>query len=193
MVFMSLETKMEQHPTAIVEGQNNHLGEGSLIGPYCTVKDITLGKGAKLFKFVNAYGCHIGAETKVGAYVEIQGGAKVGDRSFISSHSFICDLVTIGNDVFVGHGVMTINDMFPPSRRRTGSPEHWESTQIGNNVMIGSNATIFPVKIGDYAFIGAGSVVKKDVPANQVWAGNPARYICDVKDLKYKNGEPVFS
>ncbi len=190
---MSLTNKMEQHPTAIVEGDKNELGEGSLIGPYCTVKDIKLGKGAKLFKFVNAYGCEIGAETKVGAYVEIQGGAKIGDRSFVSSHSFICDLVTIGNDVFVGHGVMTINDLVPPSRRRTGSPEHWRPTHIGNNVVIGSNATLFPVKIGDYAVIGAGSVVRKDVPAGQVWAGNPAKYICETKELKYENGKPVFS
>jgi acetyltransferase-like isoleucine patch superfamily enzyme len=151
-----------------------------------------LGNGDKLLKFVNAYGCSIGAGTKVGAFVEIQSGARIGENTTVSSHSFICDLVTIGNDVFIGHGVMTINDLFPPSRRRTGSGEYWEPTHIGNHVIIGSNATLFPVRIGDYAVIGAGSVVRKDIPSGQVWAGNPAKYICDTSSLKYKDGKPVF-
>ena len=166
--------------------------EKSNIAPTAIVKDASVGEGTKIWNFANVYGCKIGKNCTIGTYVEVQSGAVIGNNTTISSHSFICDLVTIGNDVFVGHGVMTINDLFPPSRRRTGSPEHWRPTHIGNNVIIGSNATLFPVKIGEYAIIGAGSVVRKDVPAKQVWAGNPAKYICDVSALKYENGKPVF-
>ena len=186
---MDLETMIDK--TAIIEGIND-FGEGVLIGPCCSITNVRLGKEAKLFKYVNAYGCAIGQNTKVGAFTEIQAGATIGNNTIISSHSFICDKVTIGDNVFVGHGVMTINDLFPPSRKRTGTVEHWKPTTIGNKVIIGSNATLFPVKIGDNVVIGAGSVVRRDVPAGQVWAGNPAKYICDTNDLKYENGEPVF-
>lgn len=188
---MNLEGKMTIDKTAIVEG-TNQLEEGVLIGPYCSVKDIKIGRNTKLFRYINAYDCEIGADVKVGGFTEIQGGAKIGDRVILSSHSFICDLATIGNDVFIGHGVMTINDLYPPSQRRTGSSSHWQRTLIGNGVVIGSNSTLFPIVIGDRAVIGAGSVVRKDVPAGQVWAGNPAKYICDTKDLKYEDGTYVF-
>ncbi len=101
-------------------------------------------------------------------------------------------MVTIDDGAWLGHGVMTINDLYPPSRKRTGTSEHWKPTYIGKGAIIGSNATIFPVNIGERAVIGAGAVVRKDVPAGQVWAGNPAKYICDTKDLKYEDGKPVF-
>ena len=163
-----------------------------LIGPFCTINNVKIGANSKLFKFVNAYGCEIGIDCKIGSFVEIQGGAKIGDRVTISSHTFICDMVNIDDDAWLGHGIMTINDLYPPSRKRTGSAEHWKPTYIGKRAIIGSNATLFPINIGDNAVVGAGAVVRKDVPAGQVWAGNPARYICDTKDLKYENGEPVF-
>ncbi len=188
---MGLEDKMEIHETAIVEGENE-LGEGSLVGPFSTVNNIRIGRNSKLFKFVNAYGCEIGDDCKIGAYVEIQAGAKIGNGVTISSHSFICDMVTVDDGAWIGHGVKTINDLYPPSRKRTGSSEHWEPTYIGKGAIIGSNAVLFPVNIGDNTIIGAGSVVRKDIPDGQVWAGNPAKYLCDSKDLKYKNGSKVF-
>ncbi len=189
---MELGAKMhEEHPTAIIEGKNE-IGEGALIGPFVKVKDVKLGKNAKLFGYANAYGCEIGDESKIGAFTEIQSGVKIGRSTIVSSHSFLCSMVTVGDNVFIGHGVMTINDVYPPSYRRTGTNKHWEPTHIGNNAIIGTNATLFPVKIGDYAVIGAGSVVTKDVPAGQVWAGNPARYIKDSKDLKRKDGTYVY-
>src|SRR3989344_5469202 len=187
---MSLE-KMIIHQPAVVEG-NNEFGEGAEIHAFSSVKDIKLGKGAKIFKHVNAYGCEIGDGSKIGAYCEIQSGAKIGKNVVISSHTFICDLVTIDDEAWLGHGIMTINDLYPPSRKRTGTSKHWKPTYIGKGAIIGSNATLFPVRIGEHAIIGAGAVVRKDVPAGQVWAGNPAKYICDVKDLKYEDGKPVF-
>lgn len=174
---------VEIHQTAIIEGKNE-FGEGVFIGQYCSVNNVVLGNDSRLFKYINAYGCEIGSDCKIGSFLEITSNCKIGNDVTISSHSFICDLVTIGDRVFVGHGVMTINDLYPPSKKRTGSAEHWKSTYIGNDVVIGSGATLFPVKIGDRAFIGAGSVVRKDVPAGEVWAGNPAKYVCDTKDLK---------
>lgn len=177
--------------TAIVEG-NNELEEGSLIGPYCCIRDIRLGKESKLFKHVSAYGCEIGDRCKVGSFVEITGKVKIGNEVTISSHSFICDMVTIDDRAWLGHGIITINDIYPPSKRRTGTNKYWKQTYIGKDAIIGSNATLFPVKIGDKAIIGAGSVVRKDVPAGQVWAGNPAKYVCETKDLKYEDGKAVF-
>lgn len=141
------------------------------------VKDTTIGKGSKIWSFANVYGCEIGENCSIGAYVEIQSDAKIGNNVIISSHSFICSLVTIGDNVFIGHGVMTINDLFPPSRRRTGTTAEWKRTYIGNNAIIGSNATLLPVTIGDGAVIGAGSVVTKDVPPGIIVAGNPAQVI----------------
>ena len=177
--------------TAIVEGENE-LGSEVLLGPFCTINNIKLGKNSKLFKYVNAYGCEIGDNCKIGAFVEIQGGAKVGHDVTISSHSFICDMVTIDDGAWLGHGIKTINDLYPPSKKRTGGSENWKPTYIGKGAIIGSNATLFPVSIGNNAIVGAGAVVRKDIPAEQVWAGNPAKYICDSKDLKYKDGKPVF-
>lgn len=166
--------------------------ENNTISPTALIKDIKIGKGNKIWNYVNIYGCEIGNNCNIGTYVEIQGGAKIGNDVVISSHSFICDMVTIDDGAWIGHHVVTINDLYPPSRKRTGTNNNWKSTYIGKGAIIGSNATLFPVKIGDKAIIGAGSVVRKDVPSGQVWAGNPAKYICNVGDLKYEDGKAVF-
>lgn len=137
------------------------------------IKNCKIGEGTKIWNFVNIYGCEIGLNSKIGCFVEIQSGAKIGDRTSIQSHTFICDMVEIGNDVFIGHGVMFINDTHPPQPDR----DKWKSTLIENGVSIGSNATIMPVRIGENAIVGAGAVVTKDVPDNAIVAGNPARIL----------------
>jgi acetyltransferase-like isoleucine patch superfamily enzyme len=145
--------------------------------------DVKLGAGVKLAQFVNLYGCEIGDETKIGAFVEIQKNARVGCRCKISSHTFICEGVTIEDNVFVGHGVAFINDSYPRATTQGGSlqtEQDWtvEHTLVKKGASIGSGATILSkVTIGENAFVGAGSVVTKDVPANTVVAGNPARVL----------------
>lgn len=151
----------------------------------CVSNDVKLGKNVRLSKFINLYGCGIGDNTKIGAFVEVQKNAVIGKNCKISSHSFICEGVTIGNDSFIGHGVVFINDKYPKAvgtHGRLETDEDWAErfvkTEVGKNVSIGSNATILgDLKIGDGSIIGAGSVLIKSVPPNQVWAGNPARYI----------------
>lgn len=135
------------------------------------LNNVKIGKGTKISDFTNLYGCELGEEVFVGPFVEIQSNSKIGNRSRISSHSFVCSGVEIGEDCFIAHGVMFTNDKFTEKR------EEWveRSTKIGNNVRIGSNATILPVTIGDNAVIGAGAVVTKDIPANAIVKGNPAR------------------
>lgn len=140
-----------------------------------------VGTGTKIWHYCNIYGCKIGKDCNIGSFVEIQKDVVIGDRCFISSHSFICSLVTIEDDVFIGHGVVTINDVYPPSRRRTGTNKAWKGTLIKKGATIGSNATLLPVTIGENAVVGAGSVVTKDVPANCVVAGNPAKVIRRIK------------
>jgi len=137
------------------------------------IRDCKIGEGTKVWNFVNMYECEIGKDSMVGTFVEIQAGVKIGDRTRIQSHTFICELVTIGSDCFVAHGVMFINDLEPPQPER----EKWKETVIEDGVSIGSNATILPVHIGKNAMIGAGAVVTKDVPENAVVAGVPARVI----------------
>jgi len=145
------------------------------------IKNCKIGKNTKIWNFVNLYGCEIGDNCTIGSYVEIQNNVKIGNNVIISSHSFICSLVTIENDVFIGHGVMTINDVKPPSRRRTGSDKEWKKTLIKKGASIGSNATLLPVTIGENAIVGAGAVVTKDVPDNAIVAGVPAKIIGKVK------------
>lgn len=150
---------------------------------HCSIApDVKLGKGVKLSKFINMYGCEVGDDTKIGAFVEIQKGATVGRRCKISSHSFICEGVTIEDNVFIGHGVMFINDIYPRATAngalQTEADWKVERTVIKNGASIGTGATILAnVTIGENAIIGAGSVVTKNVPANSIVAGNPAKVL----------------
>jgi UDP-2-acetamido-3-amino-2,3-dideoxy-glucuronate N-acetyltransferase len=143
--------------------------------------DVKLGRGVKIFAFVNLYGCEIGDEAKIGTFVEIQKGARVGARCKISSHSFLCEGVTLEEEGFIGHGVTFINDRFPRATNGDGSLQteaDWncEPTVVKRRASIGSGATILcGVTIGEGATVGAGSVVTKDVPSGAVVAGNPAR------------------
>lgn len=139
------------------------------------VREVKAGENVKVVMPSNLYECELGNDVFVGPFVEIQKGAKIGDHTRIQSHSFICDLVTIGDHCFIGHGVMFINDTFAEGGPAGGNMEKWKSTIIGNNVSIGSNATILPVKVCDQVVIGAGSVVTKDIDEPGVYAGNPAK------------------
>ncbi len=148
-----------------------------MISNTAIVKDTHIGSGTKVWEFANVYGAQIGNDSMIGSYVEIQNNVTIGNNVTISSHTFICSLVTIDDNVFIGHGVMTINDLHPPSYRRTGSTDQWKETHIKKGAVIGSNSTLLPVTIGINAEVGAGSVVTKDVPDNAIVAGNPANII----------------
>jgi acetyltransferase-like isoleucine patch superfamily enzyme len=149
----------------------------------CIAHDVKLGKEVKLGQFVNLYGCEIGDNTKIGTFVEIQKNARVGAKCKISSHTFVCEGVTIEDNVFVGHNVAFINDSYPRATTAAGelqSEEDWrvETTLVKRGASIGSGATILArVTIGENALVGAGSVVTKSVPANAIVAGNPARIL----------------
>ena len=135
------------------------------------------GQNVTVVEPVNIYGCKIADDVFVGPFVEIQKDVTIGRGSRVQSHTFICELVTIGIECFIGHGVMFINDLFSEGGPARGNKSLWQSTTIGNRVSIGSNATILPVKICDDVVIGAGSVVTKDILKPGVYAGNPARFI----------------
>ena len=140
-------------------------------------EDVVFGKEVTVIQPVNLYGCRIGENTFIGPFVEIQKNASIGSQCKVQSHSFICELVTIGDHCFIGHGVMFVNDLFSTGGPAGGDPALWKATKIGNHVSIGSNATILPVIICDQVVIGAGSVVTKDIIKPGIYAGNPARFI----------------
>jgi len=140
------------------------------------IVDVTFGENVTVVQPVNLYGCAIGDKSFVGPFVEIQKGATIGKRTRIQSHAFICDLVTIGDDCFISHGAMFINDRFDVGGP-AGKPELWKKTKVGNRVSIGTNATIMPVTICDRVVIGAGAVVTKDITKSGIYAGNPARFL----------------
>ena len=142
-----------------------------------SIRDVRCGEDVVIAEPSNLYECSLGAHVRIGPFVEIQKGVTIGERTKVQSHSFICELVTIGNDCFIGHGVMFINDLFKEGGPARGDTTKWRSTQIGNGVSIGSNATILPVSICDGAVIGAGAVVTKDITTPGIYAGNPARLL----------------
>lgn len=153
-------------------------------GDYVRISpDVKLGKDVRIYAFVNLYGCEVGDESRIGTFVEIQKGAKIGKRVKISSHTFICEGVTIEDHVFIGHGVMFINDKYPRATTEEGKAQteaDWVCvpTLVKKGASIGSNATILcGVTIGEGAIVGAGSVVTRNVPANSVVAGVPARLL----------------
>jgi acetyltransferase-like isoleucine patch superfamily enzyme len=154
------------------------------VNEFCSIApDVKLGKGVRLSKFINLYGCEIGDETKIGAFVEIQKNAKVGRRCKVSSHTFVCEGVAIEDNVFIGHGVTFINDSYPRATTpegelQTESDWHVEATVIKRGASIGSGATVLSkVIVGENSIVGAGSVVTRDVPPNVIVAGNPAKIL----------------
>lgn len=156
---------------------------------FCRIApDVIFGKDVKIHAYVNLYGCCIGDNTMIGAFVEIQKGVQVGNNCKISSHSFICEGVIIGNNVFIGHNVTFINDKYPKAINNDGNLQNeddWKviPTMIEDDASVGSSVTILcGIKIGKGALIGAGSVVTKNVSAYEIWAGNPARFIREVKE-----------
>ncbi|CAL78877.1 putative Acetyltransferase; trimeric LpxA-like enzyme [Bradyrhizobium sp. ORS 278] len=155
---------------------------------------VVLGSGVRILKpeFVNLYGCVIGNDSRIGPFVEIQAGVSVGARCKIQSHSFICEGVSIGDEVFVGHGVMFTNDLWPRAANDEGQllgAEDWElkATVVAERASIGSGAVLLPVRIGKGALVAAGAVVTKDVPDFAIVAGNPARVIGDVRSRRPGN------
>ena len=154
--------------------------EASKIQPilkHVQIRDVEFGKNVTVIQPVNLYGCKIGDDCFIGPFVEIQKDVIIGDRCKIQSHAFVCELVTIGNDCFISHGAMFINDPFKIGGPAGGNKALWKSTYIGDHVSIGTNSTILPVQICDYVVIGAGSVVSKDITTSGIYSGNPAKFI----------------
>jgi acetyltransferase-like isoleucine patch superfamily enzyme len=142
-----------------------------------SIVDVNFGQSVTVVEPANLYGCSIGDNCFIGPFVEIQRGVVIGSRSRIQSHSFICELVAIGDDCFISHGAMFINDLFSTGGPAQGRRDLWKSTIIGNRVSIGTNATILPVKICDNVVIGAGAVVTRNIDTPGIYAGNPARLV----------------
>jgi acetyltransferase-like isoleucine patch superfamily enzyme len=159
-------------------------GIGAPVNEFCSIgSDVKLAQGVKLSKFINLYGCQIGEDTKIGAFVEIQKNVTVGKNCKVSSHSFICEGVTIEDNVFIGHGVTFINDSYPRATTIDGqlqTEKDWkvEQTLVKKGASIGSGSTVLSnIIIGENAIVGAGSVVTREVPPNTIVAGNPARIL----------------
>lgn len=146
----------------------------------CIKEDVIFGSGVKIVQPVNLYGCRIGDNCFIGPFTEIQKDVKIGNRTKVQSHSFICELVTIGEDCFIGHGVVFINDLFSSGGPAGGDQSKWKQTLIGNKVSIGSNVTVLPVSICDNVVIGAGSVVTKDIKRPGIYIGNPAKFLREI-------------
>ena len=163
------QCKVLNHPIVSSEAGNFTLYKSK-------IREVKMGADVKIVEPCNLYECELGDEVFVGPFVEIQSNVKIGKRSRIQSHSFICSLVEIGEDCFIGHGVMFVNDLFKEGKP-AGNPKGWKETKIGNRVSIGSNATILPVDICDDVVIGAGSVVTKNITKKGIYAGNPAQFI----------------
>jgi acetyltransferase-like isoleucine patch superfamily enzyme len=141
------------------------------------VRDVRCGPGVRIVEPANVYECELGENVFVGPFVEIQKGVRIGARTKVQSHAFVCELVTLGADCFVGHGVMFVNDLFQTGGPARGRRELWRSTTVGDRVSIGSNATLLPVHICDDVVIGAGAVVTHDITQPGIYAGNPARLL----------------
>lgn len=145
--------------------------------------DVSFGRNVQLVMPCNLYGCEIGDDCSIGPFVEIQRGVRIGSRTKVQSHSFICELVEIGEDCFIGHGVMFTNDPFSSGGPARGDQSLWQATCIGARVSIGSNATILPVRVCDGVVIGAGSVVTRDITEAGIYAGAPARFLRALKPV----------
>lgn len=141
------------------------------------IKDVTFGQDVTIVEPVNLYGCTLSNNVFIGPFVEIQSDVVIGVRTKIQSHSFVCSLVSIGLDCFIGHGVMFVNDTLSDGGPAQGDRSKWKETVIGNNVSIGSNATILPVRICDHVVIGAGAVVTKNIEKSGIYMGNPAKFV----------------
>jgi acetyltransferase-like isoleucine patch superfamily enzyme len=145
--------------------------------PQVSIRNVKFGENTTVIEPVNIYECEVGSDSFIGPFVEIQKGVIVGNRCKVQSHTFICELVSIGDDCFIGHGVMFINDVFSTGGPARGNKNLWKATKIGDQVSIGSNATILPVTICNNVVIGAGSVVTKNITLPGIYAGNPAKKI----------------
>lgn len=149
-------------------------------GPACqrltiSIRDVIFGQCVTVIEPVNLYGCEIGDNVFIGPFVEVQRSVRIGRGTRIQSHAFVCELVTIGEDCFIGHGVMFVNDVFAAGGPARGNKDLWKETTLGNRVSIGSNATVLPVEICDDVVVGAGSVVTRSISEPGIYAGNPAR------------------
>lgn len=144
------------------------------------IKNVNFGRNVKVVQPANLYGCTIGDNCFIGPFTEIQSRVSIGARSRVQSHAFICELVSIGEDCFISHGVMFVNDLFATGGPARGNQQLWKSTTLGNKVSVGTNATILPVKICNNVVIGAGSVVTKDINEPGIYAGNPAKKIRNI-------------
>lgn len=171
---MGAETAAESDTTNLPRAiENCRIGEGTEIGPFTVLDDCTFGRDCRVWRFVNCYGATFGDRVMIGSFVEIQADVVVGDRTRIQSHAFIPSLTELGDDVFFSHGAAIVNDVYPPS----GDPDKWEETAVRDGAVIGTNATLLPVEVGENALVGAGAVVTGDVPPDAIVAGNPAEVV----------------